>query len=404
MIFCTQCGHKNADDARFCEECGKPTKLAQAAAAPAPVTAPPATAQATVPVPATAAPKAAFALPDAPSTGGASGNSTSSSKGNSKLIQIAAIAVVALTAIGAGAYFWLAPESASNERFAAAIERSLATQTEVFKPRYCLSNFPYNLSPVTVNENDQNTQRWLAVLSKAGLYSEPEVVEQNMGFFTVRKLSYTRTEAGNKAVQGNLLCIADGVSVVKVESFTPPEKLGELQASRASAKFKLRNPMPWVAAEETRAVAPEIPMEFAESVLLIRKDGKWQVPDARELQAADAAQRVQRGKELLAQRAAASGGDSIFSSLSKLLHFGPANPLQGRWSSQIMGVRGQSFEFDGDTMISQGQRIKVRYEIEDQRVTVYTELEGGGMVFNVKDHDNLTMQIGGMEIPLTRVQ
>jgi hypothetical protein len=54
-------------------------------------------------------------------------------------------------------------------------------------------------------------------------------------------------------------------------------------------------------------------------------------------------------------------------------------------------------------MLTQGQKLKVRYEIEDKRVTVYTELERGGLVFTVKDQDNLSIQIGGMEIPLTRI-
>src|SRR5450830_1132399 len=115
MSFCTQCGHNNVAEARFCEECGTP--LIKPVAIPA----------ASAPTPASVPFAAAAAAPLAARPVTAS------------LIMFAAIGVVALIAIGAGLFFLLAPEAPNTERFAAAIKRSLATNRQNYKPRYCLS-------------------------------------------------------------------------------------------------------------------------------------------------------------------------------------------------------------------------------------------------------------------------
>jgi hypothetical protein len=385
MIFCTQCGHKNVADARFCEECGKPlVKRTASAPAAAPVAATPTQA----PAMATVADTAVAARP-----------------GNGKLLKFAAIGVAVLVAFGVGLFFLLAPESPSNERFAAAIERSLAANSQAYKARYCLNNFAYNLDPVQVNEQDQGTQQWLAVLTKAGLYSEPELIEESTGFFVVRKLKYSKTEAGKKATQDRQLCIADGVSVAKVDSFTPPEKLGDTQASRASVTLKLRHPMPWVTAEETQAQAPQIKAEFAESVVMVLKDGKWDVADQRALQTAIAAERKLGGRQKQDEGSSASStsGGGIFDSLKKLFSFGANNPIIGHWKSEMMGMTVAAFEFDSDAMVTNGQKVNVRYEVEDKRVTVYPQGDGAGMVVNVIDHDNLSIETGLVSVKLRRV-
>jgi hypothetical protein len=321
--------------------------------------------------------------------------------GNGKLIKFAAIGVAVLLAVGAGLFFLLAPESASNERFAAAIERSLAANSQAYKARYCLDNFAYNLDPVQVNAQDQGTQQWLSVLTRAGLYSEPELIEDATGFFVVRKLKYTKTEAGRKATQDRQLCIADGVTVAKVDSFTPPQKLGELQASRASVTMKLRNPMPWVTAEETRAQAPQLKAEFAESVVMVLKDGKWDVADQGALQTAIAAERKQGARQKTAEGSASDGG-GIFDSLKKLFSFGASNPIIGHWKSEMMGITVAAFEFDSDAMVTNGQKVNVRYEVEDKRVTIYPQGESKGMVVNVIDHDTLSIDTGLVEVKLKR--
>jgi hypothetical protein len=388
MRFCTQCGHKNVADARFCEECGTPLVKRSPAPAAAPVT--PTFTPSPSPSPAVAA------VADRP---------VAARPVNGKLLKFAAIGVTALVAVGVGLYFLLAPEAPSNERFAVAIERSLAANAQQYKAHYCLSNFAYHLSPVLVNEQDDGTRQWLAVLTKAGLYSEPEVIEDNSGFFVVRKLQYTKTEAGNKATQDRQLCIADGVTVAKVESFTPPQKVGDTEASRATVTLKLRNPMPWVTSEETQAIAPQIKAEFSDSVVMVRKDGKWDVADQRALQTALAAERklgAQKQQNETAQVSGASGVGGIFDSLKKLFHFGASNPIIGRWKSEMMGLTVASFEFDSDSMVTNGQKVNVRYEVEGTRVTVYPQGAGAGMVVNVIDNDTLTLDAGLVEVKLKR--
>lgn len=374
MAFCTQCGHKNVDDARFCEECGTPLK---ATAAPAAVQAP-----------------ASGTAPVAPAAARAPANS-------GKLVKVVAIAVAVLLALGAGAFLLLAPESPSNERFAAAIEKSLAADSSAYKARYCLSNFAYDRDPVHVNDQDLNTRRWLAVLTKAGLYAEPEVIDDTSGFLIQRQLKYVKTEAGKKATQGRQLCIADGVTVAKVERFTPPARVGDIEASRATVTMKLRNPMPFVAEEETKSIEPGLQAEFSENVVLMLKEGKWVVADQRAVQTAAQAERQLHAENKSAVSGGASGG-GLLASLKKLFSFSGGNPVIGHWKSQVMGVSMEVFEFDSDSMISNGAKVKVRYEVEDKRVTVYPEGSSAGMIIEVIDNDTLSMNMGLMEIKLTR--
>jgi len=394
MPFCTQCGHKNTDDSRFCDECGTPLKVAAAAVSNPTLTA------ATAPAPATATePASAFASTPAPATGPA----TAAVGVPRKPLRIKTAAMVAagLVVVGAGGYFLLAPETPSNERFAAAIEKSLAADSTAYKPRFCLSNFPYERDTVHVNDQDIGTQRWLSVLSRAGLYAGPELIEDTSGYFVRRQLKYTKTDAGKKATQGGQLCVADGVTVGKVDSFTPPSKVGEIEASRATVTLKLRNPMPWVAEEETQSTTPGLKVEFAENIVMVLKDGKWVVADNHTVQEAVKAER----KAMAAKQSAASGGSSeggFMASVKKLFSFAAGNPVIGKWKAQVMGNTMDAFEFTSDAMITGGQKVKVRYEVEDKRVTIYSEGAGAGLIIDVIDHDTLSMDMGLTRFKLIR--
>lgn len=377
MAFCTQCGHSNGAEARFCEECGTPLAV-----------------KTTPPLPELAA-QATFAPAPPPVARGGKG------------LKIALVAGVMLVAIAVGLFVLLAPQAPSNERFAALIESSLAANSQAYKARYCLGNMPYNLEMVRVNEYDQKTQQWMGLLTQAGLYTAPEIVTNNTGFFTVRQLSYTKTDAGKKATQGRQLCIADGVAVSKVEHFTSPEKLGPLETSSASVTLKLRNPMPWVSSAKAQELAPEITQEFSENFLLVLKDGTWALADAREVLAAKA---TQHQPDLWGESQASPSGDTgVFASLRKLFGGSVGNPLIGRW--KLAGVSGFGlplFEFDADTMTLEDKTDKVRYQIEGKRVTVYSRRAsaGPGMVFNIIDDDTVTVSAGSfglMTLTLTRI-
>lgn len=375
MPFCTKCGHKNADDNRFCEECGTPLKVTPPAA--------PATAPAPAPVQSIHQPPV----------------STPAPKAARNALLYGGIAAVVVVVAATAAYFALRAQEPSNALFASLIEKSVATDASAYKNRYCLSNFAYDKDPVFVGGNDSGTQQWLGILTRAGLYTEPEVETVQMGFFTEQRLKYGKTEAGRKATQGRTLCIADGVMVDKVEGFTPPAKAGALEYSTATVQFKLRNPMPWVSTEETRRAA-NIAMEFQDTKLLVLKDRQWALGSNDDLRAANTATQRQQRASKTANESGASGG-GFFSALTKL--FGSAgNPLMGRWSSNVMGMVTVQFEFDADSMTSNGQRTKVRYEVKGDTVTVYPEGSSVGEVFNVVDSNTLRVRTGLMDIELHR--
>lgn len=367
MSFCTKCGHKNSDENRFCEECGAPLKAAN----------PPGANSVSVPPPV----------------------ATLSSNGKRGLLY-AGIAISALIIAGGGAYYALRAEQPSNELFATLIEQSVAKDASVYKTRFCLTNFAYDKNPVLVNPSDSGTKDWLAILTKAGLYSEPVLETNQSGFFIQEHLKYEHTDAGKKAIQGRSLCIADGVTVDKVESFTDPVKVGAFEYSRATVSFKLRNAMAWVDTEEVKQMVSNLKPEFQDTKLLVLKEGKWLVASNEDIRASKMAAQMQNK----AQSNTTETG--FLASIKKLFSGGllGGNPLIGRWSSNVMGVVTINFEFDGDYMISNGQKVKVRYEVEDQTVTVYAENASVGLIFTVIDSDTVSINSGFMDVKLKRTK
>lgn len=260
MAFCTKCGHKNPDENNFCEECGAPIKQAAV----------PHTEHFISPTPTPAVEPQAKA-PAAPRQ-----------PRSKKLIVGAVTTVVVLVGIGGGAYFWLSPEPASEAIFQGIIEKSLSTNPEKFSSKVCLDNFDYAKDPVFVNTYDGGTQQWLKLLVDGGVYGPPETVSENSGFFTTTLLRYTKTEAGKNVTKGSRLCFADGVTVTKVLSFTPPQKIGETLTSQANAQLGYRNPMPWTQTPEAKELMPAM---FASDItetftLTLNQDRKWELATA----------------------------------------------------------------------------------------------------------------------------
>lgn len=380
MAFCTQCGHKT--EGRFCEECGAPQKTA---ATPAPSTAqqpnlPPISPQHATPVHA--------AAPDA---------ATSVVSGR-RIALIAGIGALVIAIAAGVAVFAFRSESPSNAVFAGLIEKSLLANPLAYKSHYCLNNFAYDKDPVLVNSFDSGTQRWMTVLTNAGLYSAPEVITQNNGFFNTEQLKYQKTDTGKKATDGRQLCYADGVTVKSVASFTPATKAGEMQVSRATVTLQLKNPMPWITQEETRQAGIDVQTEFQDSKVFVLKERKWVLATDSDIRAAQSGIRLQEQS----QSTSTSGGPSIFSSLLKLFG-GHGNPLIGRWRSSFMGIDAVAFEFDADSMTSNGGKVKVRYEVADKDVTVYPQGQEVGLVFKVIDANTMSLNMG-VELQIKRTQ
>lgn len=383
MAFCTQCGHKNEAAGRFCDECGAPLK----SSASAQQTTPQATAASEMPVPPAA-------------VGAAAANSADSSVLGKKIAKYAGIGFI-VVAIAAGiAAFALRDESPSNALFASIIEKSLAANSDAYKQRYCLRNFAYDKDPVFVNSYDAGTQRWMAVLTKSGLYSEPEIVTHDSGYFVTQQLKYQKTEAGKKATSGSLLCIADGVSVKSVDAFTPVTKEGDIQVSMATVTLQLKSPMPWVTEDEAKQAGVLVQTEFQDNKVLMLKDRKWVLASDTDIRSAQTGKRTQKRN----QSASTPSGPGFFASLMKMFG-GKSNPLIGHWTSSVMGFAVVAFDFDADSMSTNGNKVKVRYEVTDEEVTVYPQDDSAaGMVFKVIDANTMTVNMGIAALQIKRTQ
>jgi hypothetical protein len=377
MTFCKKCGQKNEADAKYCEECG--AELNGRTPSPQDPVAP------TIPGPAMA--------PTLPATTPSSGTKISG-----KAIKIAASALVGVVVISVGLYFLLASQAPSNELFAKLLEERLSKDALQYQNKFCLNNFPYDKDPVRVGDQDQGTQRWMAVLTKAGLYGEPEVVENSSMFFTTRQFVYPKTEAGIKATKGSRLCVADGVRVVKVEGFTPPQKTGETEFSKAVATIGLRNPMPWVQSPEANASFNGLGADFTDDAYFQLKDGKWVVTEANTIRIELAKQ-----KRTEATKPASQGG-GLGDFFKNLFSSSGSNPVIGKWKADVMGMAVVNMEFTPTTMIFEGGAKEVRYEVETGRVIVYGKDSSTGEVIQVMSDGTLKLNMGLGNLHLTRLK
>lgn len=367
MAFCTQCGHSNPEEGRFCETCGHPmVKVA--------------------------------APPDAhhkPAPDVAQSRPVAGVRPKLRLYRLVGVAVVVIAAM-AGAAYVLMPESASKANLANAINRELQKQPTLFSEDYCLKNFAYDLTTVHVNPYNTGTERWLNFLSSAGLYSGPESVRNGQGFFSEMLSKYERTPESAKFIRGKALCFADGLELKSVDEFTPAQKVGEQEFSTASVTFALKNPAPWTQTNDWKALQPQHVGDVERQVTFVLKEGKWQVATDASF---SAAQKQQVSKSSVNQKSGSTTGW-----LSKLLSWGNTNPLIGQWEPENDIFVAMKFEFSADTMQNNGVRVKVRYEVKDGQVTVYPEGSPMGTVFRLIDSNTMVLDTPLANIKLLRVR
>jgi hypothetical protein len=383
MAFCTQCGHKNPDTAQFCEQCGNPLKKA-ATAAPPPVQA------------------AAPAAPSVQATPIAAGSGRPAGGGR-RLALFAVGTLLTLLIVAGGLYFAFSPETASKENFTRVIEQALQAHPDSYQNRYCLANFAYDQDPVYVSPNAANTQQWLKLLTTAGLYSEPESVTTSNGYFSETRLRYSKTDAGRQATRNGRLCFADGVKVSEVVSFTPPREIGNSSFSSATVRFAYRNPMPWTQSAEARSMVPALGQDFEETIQLVLKDRKWTIANADDVRQAMQLS-MTPSAEPMRRTAPAAGG--LFDKFKSLFSFMSGNPVLGKWTTNMMGMKTLSIEFLPDAMRDENGRLsKVRYQVDGHQVKVFS-LEGKTdvLVIQVVDANHLSINAGLMNLQLTRAE
>lgn len=291
--FCTQCGTVNEADARFCDACGKPLKP-RATAPEAAVPASAAIALDTSPIPALSSRR----LPWPWLGGGAA----------------------LLLLLGAAAWYWLQPQEPSKEVFMTAINQHLAQHDADYRRRVCLRNLPYGRQSLVISPFDQASNAWLGELVKAGLYAAPQKISN--GFFG-EQLEYQQTDLARSAVVDGRLCVGTGIKAVAVTQWSPPQPMGELLVSQVRYDFQPRQPVAWL----TPAIRRELFGEAGKGearIMLLRKDGRWQVADDGERQALEAAVFMQALAKEGIERVGEQASTGLKAWFGRL--FGPAEP------------------------------------------------------------------------------
>lgn len=182
--------------------------------------------------------------------------------------------IAAVVAISVGIHHYLQPPPATPEAFTEAINSYLRSHQGQFKEQACLRNFPYGTNPVITSAVDGTTNHWLQLLVQAGLYTQPEQLRD--GFWP--NLRYRLTSKGQASIQGNRLCLAQGLKVATIDNITQPETLVDIVTSRASFHTQLDGKADWVTSE----ILQQLPGQGGGNslkLLMMVQDGHWQVMD-----------------------------------------------------------------------------------------------------------------------------
>ncbi len=350
-IFCTQCGSKNLDHARFCEACGTPMKAAAAEAAPL---------NTALPI---AKPK------------------------RNKIIAFALIGVSALVLLGGLAYL-LTPESPSEASFTRATDRYLDANPKFVEKRTCLTNMPYERSPLRVSS--ASTQKWMDALVQSGLYAPPQL-ETSSSFFYSQTISvYSVTDAGKEAIKNGKLCLAKGLRVKGASGY---DNIRDKNRGTVRANLELLDEAAWLAKSPAREyILEDVDLENIEFVMPIRLiDKKWQIDESPR----------QDLDGLLGQRdpvARTAPSSNFFATIKQWFSFN-SNPLIGRWQDPT-GLF--TFEFTSDQLIVGPIAQSAQYEVKGDLVTVTTEERP--ILIKVIDQDTISMDIGIGEVRMKRLQ
>lgn len=350
--FCTQCGTVNEADARFCDACGKPLKPRT----PAPAAAPSASAAIELDTPPTPA------LPSRrlpwPWLGGG----------------------VALLLLLAAAWYWLQPQEPSKGVFMVAINQHLAQHDADYRRKVCLRNLPYGKQSLVTSSFDQASNAWLGELVKAGLYAAPQKISN--GFFG-EQLEYQQTDLARAAVVDGRLCVGSGIEAVTVTQWSPPQAMGELLVSQVRYDFQPRQPVAWL----TPAIRRELFGEAGKGearIMLLRKDGRWQVADDGERQALEAAVFMQALAKEGIERAGEQASTGLKAWLGRL--FGPAEPsADDIWQalldySPVLASQQQGYaKQDCSALAQQPDTFSCRIRVGGSRERVLLSKNGDGV-------------------------
>ncbi|WGS51731.1 zinc ribbon domain-containing protein [Paraburkholderia sp. D15] len=402
--FCVQCRATLDADAKFCDACGTPVRPPRAAQQAVSAQAH-ATSRAQPGMAASAGSPAPLPAPGAVEI---DWRKTARWGG----------AALAGLAIAGGLAFWLTQPPATPTP--ADIETLLNANPAKVAQATCLSNFDYGKNPVNVGGFDIGTQRWMAVLTQAGLYTPPQRVNDNAIFGG--SLQYAHTAEGERKIHDGKLCFAEGLSVASVE-FAKPVKLGKQWHTRGVYWYAYRHADAWI---QTPAAQGAVPERFADlprtrSIALVKGEHGWEVdnatgygyaangdkPDAAD--AADPADATDSPAGTLARRALqqananaqtddeAAGDIGLFARLRSMVSglFGSNPSLMGKWrdDNDKLGM----LEFKPDSALLQGAPVPVSYEkdrADSKRIRV--KIADGSTLATIQliDDDHLYLSFG----------
>jgi hypothetical protein len=176
---------------------------------------------------------------------------------------------------GAAAFFLLrTPEPPSASELAALLN----AQPELIQKSICLNEMNFSNREIFVNAYDERTNAVMQLLASDNLYSPPERVVSNNGWFQQERIRYTRTAEGDKAIKGTMLCFADGLEGKSVE-YAPVTEESKPPLRLASWTAGYRNAAAWTRQPQAASVLPsrfEKP-ELTMNVRLVLQDNDWKV-------------------------------------------------------------------------------------------------------------------------------
>jgi len=367
--FCVKCRAALEADAKFCDACGTPVRAPRAAQRTAPA-AP--LAQSRGAGPAAAAAAAALAAPPV--------------EINWRKVGLwGGVGVGMLVVVGGIAAFLAMPPAAPG---ASDVETIVNANPARVADVTCLSNFPYDKNPVQVGGFDTNTQQWLAVLSKAGIYTTPQRVGN--GAIFGGSLEYSHTAEGEKKIHNGKLCFADGLTVSSVQ-FAKPVKLGKQWHVQGTYSYGYRHADAWIQTPEAQRNVSD---RFADlpkttSIALVKGEHGWEAdngsgfgyaaqPEESNAMANGVTQGFTQGlTQSLARRvfqhamagdeSADESGESgshvgILSRLTSMVSglFGSNSALTGKWQADTNGL--PTLELTRDSLLVQGKAVPVTFE------------------------------------------
>ncbi|SDR55240.1 hypothetical protein SAMN05443245_7636 [Paraburkholderia fungorum] len=283
----------------------------------------------------------------------------------------------------------------------------------------CLSNFPYDKNPVQVGSFDTNTQQWLAVLSKANIYTTPQHVGN--GAIFGGSLEYSHTADGEKKIHNGKLCFADGLTVTSVQ-LAKPVKLGKQWHVRGTYSYGYRHADAWIQTPEAQRNVPD---RFADlpktaSIALVKGEHGWEADNGSGFGYAAQTDGLNAMANGLSQgltqslarrvlehamgangsadeRAASSNQAGILSQLKSMVSglFGSNSGLVGKWQADNDSL--PIIEFTRDSLLIQGKPIPVTFDKDSgdgKRIHVRTKTGATVADIDIIDGDHFYISQG----------